>query len=257
MGHIPPLFYAVASILVGSALITYILGFIKLDITPVLRSKAGKPIHSVVQCAYEQLLRTLSVSDPTIPPSVPSSLPSRGYLENLPARAGPRPTISGTSQPKQTTQLLCSDTEVKKPLQVRDVITVISARNSRTTYLGSSTFEVAGPVTMFACHRAFDETRYYGEILRADRAGGLIECSLHPNDVKTVVEKGWGQRHPLSTRLASCFVTPGSKPGPSPQSKVVLYAFRTQADLEVLERIIRAAVWWVGGVDSRLDDEKA
>ncbi|EXJ77518.1 hypothetical protein A1O3_09745 [Capronia epimyces CBS 606.96] len=256
-GCIPPLFYAVAFILMASALITYVLGFVNLDITPLLHSEQGKAVQSISHRIYERLLKPISVSDPTIPPSIPASLSSRGYLEPLLPRSGSRPAVSGTCHPKQITQLPCLDKEIEVPGRLQDLITAISVRHPRTTYLGSSTFEADGPVTLFARHRVFDETRYYGEILRADRSSGLIQCTLHPHDVKAVVEKGWGQRHPLSTRLASWLAMSKSHPGRSAETRVVLYAPRSQNDMEVVNQVIHAAVWWVGGLDSRVDDEKA
>jgi hypothetical protein len=72
-----------------------------------------------------------------------------------------------------------------------------------------------------------------------------------------VIEKGWGQRHPLSTRLASWVVrlSGQSLAAPTPSSQVLLYAPRDQADLDVLGQVVNAAIWWVGGIDARLDDE--
>ncbi|EXJ81976.1 hypothetical protein A1O1_08043 [Capronia coronata CBS 617.96] len=254
--HLPPIFYAIAAILIGTALITYMLEIINVDITALFRSKKGRLGQSAYQPICERFLKTLAISDPTHPPSISSSICSRGYLETLPVRSGPRPTVTGISQPRQTTQLPCLDKEAEIPSRLRDVITATCVRYPTTTYLGSSTFEIDGPVTLYARQRIFNETQYYGEILRADRAGGLIQCTLHPCDVKTVIEKGWGQRHPLTTRLASWFAMHEAHISHSPESRVVLYAPRSQAELEVLKHIMQAAVWGVGGIDPQIDDEK-
>ncbi|KAK6380644.1 hypothetical protein LTS17_004844 [Exophiala oligosperma] len=251
--------YAVGVIVVGSAIITYLLKFIKLDIQPFVSSKQGKALHTVSSIVSERFLKALSVSDPLSPPASASAPASRGYLETLPRRTGPRPLVTGTSHPHQITQL--SPTEKKVADRVREVISDISAQYPSATYLGRSTFEpdISSPTTLYARHRVFDETRYYGEILRAGGLDGSIQCTLHPHDVKTVIEKGWGQRHPLSTRLASWIMrlTGETRAAPAADSQVVLYAPRDQSDLDIIGQVVNAAVWWVGGVDSRIDDESS
>ncbi|KAL2433763.1 hypothetical protein ABEF94_010482 [Exophiala dermatitidis] len=255
--HIPPLVYAVAYILIGSAICTYILGYLRLDIATFLNSKQGKYLLSRFERIHEQVLKIVSVSDPTTAPSTPSGISTRGYLETLPVRMGSRPSVSGISHPKQTTQVPCSLKEGGLLDRLRDIITAIPAMYPGTTYLGSSTFEAGGSVSLFARQRAFNETRYHGEIVSADCAGGLVQLTLHPDDVRTVIEKGWGQRHPLSTRLALWLAMDEAKAGSTPQARVVVYAPRSPAELDVVEQIIHAAVWWVGGTDCRHDDEKA
>ncbi|KIV78882.1 hypothetical protein PV11_06487 [Exophiala sideris] len=250
--------YAIAAILLGTAAITLILKLTKFDIDRCLSTKKGIAIQSIFTSLNERLLQAVSVSDPLSPttPSSPATA-SRGYLETLPRRTGPRPIITGVSNPHQTTQLSPSEKQVTSRL--REVITDVSARYPAATYLGRSTFEPepTSPTTLYARHRMFNQTQYYGEILKANKDDGLIECTLHPNDVKTVIEKGWAQRHPLSTRLASWLVwlRGGCTAAPTPESQVLLYAPRDQADLEVIGQVVNAAVWWVGGIDSRLDDE--
>jgi len=249
--------YAIAAILVGSAIITYLLKFVNLDLKPFLASKQGMALQNISSYLYERFLKVLSVSDPLSPPPSLSTIVSRGYLETLPQRMGPRPIITGVSEPRQITQL--SPEEKQVPNRLREVISDVSARYPSATYLGRSTFEPepSSPTTLYARHRIFNETRYYGEILRADGLDGSIQCTLHPSDVKTVIEKGWGQRHPLSTRLASWLVRlcGRSQAAPTPSSQVLLYAPRDQAELDILAQVVNAAVWWVGGIDARLDDE--
>ena len=246
--------YVFGSILMGSAIITYLLKFIKLDLRPLFATKQGVVLSTLAERLYERFLYTLSVSNPLSPPTRSSTLSSRGYLEALPHRSGPRPSVSGISSPKQTTQTVGSEKDIVNRL--REIITITNNTFPQTTYLGRSTFE-DGNITLFARHRVFDHTKYYGEILNADNFDGFMSAILHPSDVKTVIEKGWGQRHPLSTRRASWFLHffGQSQPSPVAGSQVVLYAPRSQEDLEVVEKIVKAAVWWVGGIDSRVHDE--
>lgn len=63
--------------------------------------------------------------------------------------------------------------------------------------------------------------------------------TLHPQDARLVLERGWAERHPLAkggwlTRFVpSCFV--------------MVYAPRTAEEVDVVMEIVGAAVWWVGG----------
>ncbi|KAK5212978.1 hypothetical protein LTR96_010425 [Exophiala xenobiotica] len=204
-GQSNELLYAIAAILVGSAIITYLLKFVNLDLKPFLSTKQGKALQDISSYLYERFLKALSVSDPLSPPSSPSTIVSRGYLETLPRRTGPRPIITGVSHPRQITHL--SPEEKQVPDRLRQLISEVSARYPSTTYLGRSTFESipSSPTTLYARHRIFNETRYYA--------------------------------------------------APTPSSQVLLYAPRDQADLDVLGQVVNAAVWWVGGIDARLDDE--
>jgi hypothetical protein len=249
--------YVFLAISIGSALITCLLKIARFDVGRLLSTKQGLVISSLAETIYERFLHTLSVSDPLSPPARSSSSSSRGYLETLPQRTGPRPSVVGTSTPKQTTQTV-SGAEKDLTDRLRSVITTINTTYPHTTYLGRSTFE-DGNITLFARHRVFDHTKYYGEILNADSFDGFMSTTLHPSDVRTVIEKGWGQRHPLSGRRASWLLRllGQAHATPTPSSRVVLYAPRSQEDLEAVEQIINAAVWWVGGIDSRVEQESS
>ncbi|KIW13061.1 hypothetical protein PV08_08248 [Exophiala spinifera] len=257
--------YAIGVILVGSGIITCLLNYINLETHPFLTSsKRGRALQNVCSRIFEHILKAISVSDPLSPPPSASTPASRGYLETLPRRSGPRPLITGIRRPHQVSQLsLPPEKQTHVSDRVRQVIADISARYPVATYLGRSSFE-PGPsgsptTTLYARHRMFDETRYYGEILRASGLDGSIHCTLHPHDVKTVIEKGWGERHPLSTRLAywPTRVFCDIPAAPTADSRVVLYAPRNQSDLDAISQVVCAAVWWVGGIDTTIDDESS
>ncbi|KAH8673337.1 hypothetical protein BX600DRAFT_508614 [Xylariales sp. PMI_506] len=70
------------------------------------------------------------------------------------------------------------------------------------------------------------------EIAHAHPAEHSLHAFLSPADARKVVEAEWGQR----------FSLPHVNPG-----WVMVYAPRNEAELEVVERIVRAAVGWVTG----------
>jgi len=63
--------------------------------------------------------------------------------------------------------------------------------------------------------------------------------NLHPDDAKVVLEKGWGERHPLAR---------GGWMGKYvPREFVMVYAPRDTTELDVVCRIVEAAGFWVSG----------
>ena len=68
-----------------------------------------------------------------------------------------------------------------------------------------------------------------------------MHLTLHPADAAIVILRGWGERHPLSNGgWLARFV---------PQGFCMVYAPRNEEEVEIVRKIVAAAVWWVGGVD--------
>jgi hypothetical protein len=72
------------------------------------------------------------------------------------------------------------------------------------------------------------------EIAHAHPADNSLHVWLSDVDARKVIESGWGQRFPLT------FVKGGW---------TMVYAPRNQAELEVVERIVKAGVAWITGVE--------
>jgi Family of unknown function (DUF5519) len=87
---------------------------------------------------------------------------------------------------------------------------------------------------------------HHGEICHAHPNGGSMHLNMHPADVKTVVEAGWGERHPFAHENwwwnLICQV---------PARFTLLYGPRDEKELEVMKDVIKAAAWWMSGVDSK------
>jgi hypothetical protein len=76
--------------------------------------------------------------------------------------------------------------------------------------------------------------------------------TLHPGYLKKVIERGWGERHPLAREWRNgLWVWVGRFWAPVPSGLVMLYAPRDKEELQVVEEITKAAVRWIGGVDAR------
>jgi hypothetical protein len=82
-------------------------------------------------------------------------------------------------------------------------------------------------------------------VCHAHPSDGSLHLTLHPADVAAVLEARWGERHPLgSGGWLSQFV---------PRGFVLVYAPRDEHEVQVVMRIVAAAIWWVGGIT--VDDE--
>lgn len=78
-----------------------------------------------------------------------------------------------------------------------------------------------------------------GEICHAHAIDGSMHMTLHPADAKLILERGWGERHPLAKGgWLTRFVPP---------TFLMVYAPRNEVELGVVVDIIRSAAWWVSG----------
>ncbi|KAL1954249.1 hypothetical protein VTO42DRAFT_1482 [Malbranchea cinnamomea] len=192
------------------------------------------------------ILRIFALKDPFSPPSIPENLrPQSGILKDLPIRDGPRPKIAGIAPQRQTTQrgtpemyeMLCEE------------IKTISRCNADRLYLGTSCFEKHS-TGLFSLSKLDSRPTCNGEVCHSHPSDGSMHLTLHPADVRYVIERGWGERHPLardSWWWPFRFVPPGF---------VMIYAPRTVGELECVTKIIHAASWWVSGMEPRRTGEK-
>lgn len=81
-----------------------------------------------------------------------------------------------------------------------------------------------------------------------------MHMTLHPSDVKMVIERGWGERHPLAREGGGLMWCWWRLWAPVPSGFAMVYAPRDEKELSVVGEVIKAAMWWVGGVDARAGD---
>ncbi|KAI9862507.1 MAG: hypothetical protein M1813_004359 [Trichoglossum hirsutum] len=190
-------------------------------------------------------LRLFALRNPHIPAPIPAVLrPQSGYITpqraaKLPKRAGVRPKVTGIAPHRQITQKGTLANFVELSQSVR----ALAAAHATRLALGTSCFEKHG-TGLFSLNPV--NRTCNGEICHAHPSDGSLHLTLHPADARVVLEKCWGERHPLA-RGGWCtrFV---------PSGFVMVYAPRDAEELKVVMEIIRAAVWWVSGW--ALEDEK-
>ncbi|PLB43727.1 hypothetical protein P170DRAFT_430758 [Aspergillus steynii IBT 23096] len=232
------------------------------------------------------ILRLLALRNPFSPPSIPDSLsPQTGYFHRfsplspspsssaagnptkdtariLPHRRGPRPLVTGIAPQRQLTQ---RSTQAIYETLTQEIHALVHAHPEKY-YTGTSCFEkhstgiFALPSSPSSKPQPQDQNQPHptgkrsrvtcnGEICHSHPIDGSLHLTLHPADVRVLVERGWGQRHPLAweedgwARRWLCgrrFV---------PAGFVMVYAPRDEREVQVVMEVVRAAGWWVCGED--------
>lgn len=200
-------------------------------------------------CSFHGYTRLALISffrlrDPYLPPKMISEArPQRGYLKELQARQGIRPRLVGIAPQRQVTQN-CSRMMVQA---LQHTIRELVKECPSHWYVARSAFEKHNEA-LFSRFKTFTEPDYYGEIVHSHTSDGSMHLTLHPADVKTVLDKGWGERHPLARGRTWWWHSP------CPCGFMIIYGPRDRAELQQVKSIIRAAAWWVSGVDSRKEE---
>lgn len=187
-------------------------------------------------------LRLWTLRDPFKPPRPdPNSYPSAGVLSKnpLPLRCGPRPTVVGIAPQRQVDQQGPRECY----LALREILENHGTNHNECIGLGTSCFEKHG-LGLFA--RSPVNNTCQGEICHVHNSDHSMHMNLHPDDVKEVLAKGWGQRHPLAWRGRWFRM-------PVPTQFVMVYAPRTMDEVKVVCRIIEAAAWWVMAREENID----
>jgi len=182
-------------------------------------------------------LRLFALSDPYKPATFPDKVyPSIGYYQRshswIPERKGPRPTIAGIAPQRQLDQPGCP----KMYQSLRKSLETLAINHSETLRIGTSCFEKKG-LALFA-RKAINAT-CRGEICHVHHSDRSMHMNLHPDDARIVLEKGWGERHPLARG--------GWLGRYVPREFIMVYAPRNSIELDVVCRIIEAAGFWVSG----------
>jgi hypothetical protein len=139
-------------------------------------------------------LRLWALRDPLSPPRPDrTKLPKTGILSRdpLPYRPGPRPIVAGIAPQRQLDQhgsIVCYKA-------LRRTLENLSASKPEKFGVARSCFEKHG-LGLFALHPVNKSCQ--GEICHVHHSDHSMHMNLHPDDIKEILEKGWGQRHPLA-----------------------------------------------------------
>lgn len=154
------------------------------------------------------------------------------FLKALPYRQGPRPVVRGVAPHRQKDQR--SSPEVLAAL--RHALRTLANGQKDQLIVGKSCFEKHG-IGLFCLKPVIQTCR--GEVCHVHSCDGSLHLVLHPKDIKMVLVRGWGERHPLARGgWFQRFV---------PKEFTLIYAPRNLRELETTLEIVAAATWWVGG----------
>ncbi|KAE9994072.1 hypothetical protein EG327_001470 [Venturia inaequalis] len=182
-----------------------------------------------------KFLGLFALTDPYTPSPIPTTINRTPYLSKLSRREGGRPIVRGIAPHRQLNQKISSNLFEVLTARISELgVTNGGLRN------GTSCLEKHGP-GLFA-QTPVNRTRHCAEeIMHAHPSDGSMHLTMHPADAALVLSQAWGERHPLSRGgWLERFVPPGF---------VMVYAPRNEEEVEIVMGMIKAAAWWVGGVD--------
>ncbi|KAI1501727.1 hypothetical protein F5X99DRAFT_189948 [Biscogniauxia marginata] len=187
-------------------------------------------------------LKLWALRDPFEPlPAGPDVQPPAGVLRKkpLPYRCGPRPQVVGIAPQRQVNQFGSRECY----LALRRMLEGHARAREADIGVGTSCFEKHG-MGLFARYPLNNTCQ--GEICHVHNSDHSLHMNLHPDDAREVLEKGWGQRHPLTSAAVPFKM-------PVPRQFTMVYAPRTLDELKVVCQIIEAAEYWVTAKESRID----
>jgi Family of unknown function (DUF5519) len=185
-----------------------------------------------------KFLTIFALKDPYSPLPVPIDILQKfGYLNQaLPDRHGDRPITRGIAPHRQINQRPSEEVFA----ELHDRINELAVRYPDLLVQKTSCLEKHGP-GLFTRSLRGEPRRCGDEVCHAHPSDGSLHLTLHPADVAMVVRAGWGERHPLASGgWLRRFV---------PVGFTMVYAPRNESEVEVVMKIIKASVWWIGGVD--------
>jgi hypothetical protein len=193
-------------------------------------------------------LRFFALRDPFTPPCITGSItPQKSFFQStstwLPHRRGPRPQVAGIAPQRQLDQF----GDKSAYLSLRSSLRAAAKTNPHMLRTAVSCFEKQG-LALFALNPV--NRTCNGEICHVHATDKSLHLNLHPADAKVVLERGWGQRHPLAKG--------GWLGRYVPREFVMVYAPRSKEECEIITTIVAAAAWWVMGerAEIALCDEK-
>ncbi|KAF2465620.1 uncharacterized protein BDR25DRAFT_295261 [Lindgomyces ingoldianus] len=168
-----------------------------------------------------------------------SAIPDEGlaYLskDDIPVRAGPRPKLTRWTLPQRQFRDPITPTAAEALLNMMPSTatsfpqTIRSGPSKTEGGTGPAIYvQPSCPTINPVAHKIFYE------VAHVHPAENSLHVYVSPRDARTVVQAGWGQRFPV-TWLA-------------PPSWIMVYAPRNEEEVEVVEKIVKAAAMFaVGG----------
>jgi hypothetical protein len=167
----------------------------------------------------------------------------RSFLERPPIRQAVRPRIVCLAPQRQIPQI------GPKPIYEAPASVIVNFERTHPAQycLGRSTFK-NNNTALFA-RTGYNRTKYNGEICKAYPNDGNIHLNMHLADIKS----HRGRSRPLARENwwwnLIC---------PVPAGLTLVHSPRDEKEPEAMEDAIKAAAWWMSGVDSKsIEDSRS
>ncbi|KAF4959846.1 hypothetical protein FGADI_1349 [Fusarium gaditjirri] len=152
---------------------------------------------------------------------------------DVPAREAPRPIIGKWTAPSRQLTDMAKQSLIER---YQSFLSSLASSSSSKLKIATSLAERHGPALFVASdkpsHPIAKRTR--GEVGHMHGSDGSMHVNLAPKDAKLVLERGWGQRHPLSGTVLYL-------------GNVMVYAPRNEDELEIVKSIMRAGAKFMLG----------
>ena len=152
-------------------------------------------------------------------------------LDELPARQGPRPRIGVHPVPHRQLDQFAEE-NIRQ--QLDQMFNSFVAANGKHIYFTKSFYEKRNDaVTLNNVESGHALAKIsHGEIAHIHPADGSMHMIFSPSDAKQVIEKGWGERHPLA----------GVPKFDLPDTYLMIYTPRDPQELAVIAQLLLAAI---------------
>ncbi|RGP65149.1 hypothetical protein FSPOR_7539 [Fusarium sporotrichioides] len=156
--------------------------------------------------------------------------------EDVPVREAPRPTVgSWTAPSRQLTDMASKDIIDR----YQSFLSSLTSESPSKLKIATSVVERHGQALFVASENPNNPIAksMYGEVGHMHGSDGSMHLNLAPRDAKLVLERGWGQRHPLGGTILYL-------------GDVMVYAPRSEEEFEIAKKITRAAAKFMVGQES-------
>ncbi|KAI8658407.1 hypothetical protein NCS55_01116900 [Fusarium keratoplasticum] len=126
-----------------------------------------------------------------------------------------------------------------RPERYNEFLESLVASSPSQLKIAQSFAEGRGPALFIASDGPLHPVAWWArkEITHMHASDGSMHLNLAPKDAKLVLERGWGQRHPLSGRMLYTGL-------------LMIYAPRGEEELEVVKRITKASIRFMLGEEA-------
>jgi hypothetical protein len=176
--------------------------------------------------------------------SVPASN-NTGYLSSLSLRPGPTPYVVGTAPHRHINQTSPKVVLSYSKLRLASFVSI------QINYINSLTMNTTTTTRSSSCSCPHDMgLRTSGcSVCCPHGSDGSAHVILHPADLETVVQNGWGELHPLAN--TGSYYAPSGASCSMPATLTLIYAPRTYPEISTVMTIVTAGAKYLASLESK------